>query len=95
MNTILTSEEKYELRRMHRSIKNRRDADKIKAVLMFADGYTLSEIAKVLLIDNDTVQTWINAYKNNTSIDSLFETNYVAYQGKLSKEEMVKVDAMW
>jgi hypothetical protein len=35
---------------------------------MFADGYTLSEIAKVLLIDNDTVQTWINAYKNNTIV---------------------------
>lgn len=92
MNIPLTSEERYELKRRHRKTKDRQDADKIKAVLMFSDGYTASEIAGVLLLDDDTIRAWISSYEKATGADSWLEKNYLAYQGKLSKEEEVKVE---
>lgn len=94
MTLPLTDEEKYELKRLHRRTKkNVHDADKIKAILMFSDGYTASEIASVLLLDDDTVRTWIKTYEGSPDSGSWLEKNYLAYQGKLSKEEEAEVDA--
>lgn len=87
MNIPLSNKEKYDLKKMHRQTKNRRDADKIKAVLMFSDGYTATEIAKVLLLDDDTVRAWISYYKEKENVEEWLMMNYVAYTGKLSKEE--------
>lgn len=93
MNIELTTEEKYELKRRHRRTKNNvRDADKIKAILMFSDGYTASEIAGVLLLDDDTIRSWISSYEKASNTDSWLLKNYLAYQGKLSKEEELKVE---
>lgn len=93
MNTNLTLEKKQELKRRHRQTKDRRDADKIKAILLFADGYTSGEIAKILLLDEDTIRVFIKSYEGGSTVDSWLEKNYLAYRGKLSKEEEVKVDA--
>lgn len=92
MNISLTVKEKYDLKRMHRKTKNRQDADKIKAILMFSDGYTATEIAEILLLDDDTVRMWIKLYEEKENIDSWLEKNYLAYTGKLSKEEELKVE---
>lgn len=93
MNIPLTIKEKYDLKRLHRKTKNRQDADKIKAVLMFSDGYTAIEIAKILLLDDDTVRMWIKSYEEKENVDFWLEKNYLAYTGKLSKEEEAKVKA--
>lgn len=94
MNIKLTTEERYELKRRHRRTKNNvHDADKIKAVLMFSDGYTASEIAGILLLDDDTIRGWISSYEKVETLDSWLEKNYLAYQGKLNKKEEVKVEA--
>lgn len=93
MHITLTVAEKSELKRRHRAMKNRHDPDKIKAILMFSDGYTASEIGKVLLLDEDTVRSWLKSYEGGGSVDSLLEKNYLAYQGKLTKEEESKISA--
>ena len=92
MNFPLTTKEKYDLKKLHRSIKDRKDADKIKSILMFSDGYTAIEIAKILLIDDDTVRAWIGFYEKCENVDTWLETKYIAYSGKLTKEEELKVD---
>lgn len=92
MNALLTAKEKYDLKRMHRKTKNRQDADKIKAILMFSDGYTATEIAEVLLLDDDTVRTWIKSYWEKENLYSWLDKNYVVYAGKLSKEEELEVE---
>lgn len=92
MNIPLSTKEKYDLKRRHRHTKNRQDADKIKAILMFSDGYTATEIATVLLLDDDTIRTWIGFYKQKENVDKWLEKNYLAYQGKLNKEEESKVE---
>lgn len=92
MNIPLTSEEKLKLKLRHRKLKDRRDADKIKAILMFSDGYTASEIAGVLLLDDDTIRGWISSYERAEGTDSWLEKNYLAYTGKLTVEEELKVE---
>ncbi len=92
MNIPLSTKEKYDLKKMHRKTKNRHDADKIKAVLMFSDGYTATEIATVLLLDDDTVRTWIETYEKNENVETWLETKHIAYQGKLSEEEESRVE---
>ena len=93
MNTPLTLEEKRELRRKHRGTKDRRDADKIKAVFLFSDGYNSGEIAQILLLDEDTVHRFIKSYEGAADYDTWMEKNYLAYRGKLSGREEAKVDA--
>lgn len=92
MNTPLTIKEIYDLRKKHRSMKDRKEADKIKSILMFSDGYTAIEIAKILLIDDDTVRTWIKSYETSENIDEWLSSKYIGYSGKLTKEEEIKVD---
>ena len=87
MNIPLTDNNKAYLRKKHRKLRDRRDADKIKAVMMFSDGYAIAEISSVLILDDDTVRTWIKAYEDGEDVDKWLVTNYVAYQGKLSEEE--------
>jgi len=93
MNIPLSKNEKLDLRIKHRQTKDRHTADKIKAILMFSDGYTANEIAVVLLWDDDTVRTWIESYKKKGSVDEWLKMNFVAYQGKLNKEEESKLEA--
>ena len=73
MNRKLTPPEQYDLRKRHRHTKDRRDADKIKAVLMFSDGYTPVEIAEMLLMDEGTVHSWVKSYEEAENVESWLE----------------------
>lgn len=46
----LTSVEREELKFYHKSERDKRICDRIKAVLMYDDGYSIGEISKVLLV---------------------------------------------
>jgi len=58
----LTTEERRLLIHRHRRERNRKVCDRIKAVLMYDDGYSYSEIARVLLIDDETVRRHLMDY---------------------------------
>lgn len=58
----LTTEERSLLKLRHRREKNRKVCDRIKAVLMHDDGYSYSEIARVLLIDDETIRRHVMDY---------------------------------
>jgi transposase len=92
MKTNFTPEQRQELKQMHRKTKSRHDADKIKAILLFDDNYSPIDIANILLMDDETIRTWIKAYEAADTMEIWLERNYLAYQGKLNKEEMAKVD---
>jgi hypothetical protein len=49
MSKFLSSEEQQELKQRHRKEKDRRTADRIKAVLMSNNGWSFREISKILL----------------------------------------------
>jgi len=93
MKTNFTPEQKKGLRQIHRSTKNRKDADRIKAILLFDEGYTPVEIAHILLMDDETIRTWISAYEASDNMEDWMKRNYLAYRGKLSEEEEAEVEA--
>ena len=68
MKITLSQEEKQALEIKHRQEKNHRNADRIKAILLRDEGWSLSEISQALRVHNDTVFRYISDYLNNDNL---------------------------
>jgi transposase len=62
MQRKLTSDERIDLLQRHKKERDGRIRDRIKAVLAFDDGYTYSEIGRILLLDDETIRRHIKTY---------------------------------
>jgi transposase len=62
MEKILTPKEREKLLYRHRKERDKRICDRIKAVLAYDDGYSYSEIAHILLLDDETIRRHIDEY---------------------------------
>lgn len=62
MERKLSSKERTHLITAHRNERNGKVRDRIKAVLAYDDGYSYSEIAKILLLDDETIRRHIRDY---------------------------------
>jgi transposase len=89
MSDFLSSDEIKSLKALHRS-SNRKQADKIKAILMLDQGYEYSEIAKILLIDMSTVWRWYETYVS-FGISGLLKDNYTGGTSKLTEPQQTKL----
>ena len=63
MAKFLTNEERGELVTLHRKERDRKTADRIKAVLCADEGMSYPEIAHVLLLDEQTISRQVREYK--------------------------------
>jgi transposase len=81
---FLTEEEKSDLKVRHRSEKDGKARDRIKAVLLSDKGWSCDEIAAVLLIDDWTVRDHINAYKKSKKLTNAHSTGRPS---KFTKEQ--------
>lgn len=79
----LTETEKSELKSRHKVERDRRVCDRIKAVLMYDDGYTLDEIAKVLLLSREGIRKHLIDYHEDNKLDTQNGGNY----SKLNSEQ--------
>lgn len=68
MELKLTAKERQNLIQRHRKERNKRVCDRIKAVLAYDDGYSYSEIAKILLLDDETIRRHIEDYLNKKKL---------------------------
>lgn len=62
MDRKLTITERKDLIARHRKEMDGRVRDRIKAVLAYDDGYTYAEIAKILLLDDETIRRHVDDY---------------------------------
>lgn len=62
MERKLCPAERVELEARHKRERDGRIRDRIKAVLAYDDGYSYSEIAKILLLDDDTIRRHVQGY---------------------------------
>jgi transposase len=60
---FLTNQEREQLKFQHRRERDGRIRDRIKAVLLYDDGWTPQDIARVLLISDEAVRNHLNEYK--------------------------------
>jgi len=91
MPNFLTNEQVQVLRQAHRTIRDKKLADRIKAVLSLNAGYEYSEIAKILLLDEVTLHRYVKSFKEK-GIDGLLECHYTGGQTKLTyiQEQVLK-----
>jgi len=92
MEGFLSESDRAALRQAHRTISNRKIADRIKAVLMFDEGWNASQIAHVLLLDQTTIRRHLKLFEDE-GIDGLMEFQYRGSQGKLRSSQEEKLSA--
>ncbi|MBX3709085.1 MAG: helix-turn-helix domain-containing protein [Gammaproteobacteria bacterium] len=63
MEKIFTARKREKLIQHHRKERDKRICDRIKAVLAYDDGYSYSEIARILLLDDETIRRHIEDYQ--------------------------------
>ena len=81
-----------ELRAAHRRTRDKREADRIKAVVLLASGRTAEDVAEALLIDPNTVRNHFKRYQQG----GLSGLLHVAYRGsdcELSEADLGVLDA--
>jgi transposase len=72
----LTINEKEELRIHHKKERDGRVRDRIKAVLMYDDGYSFAEIAKVLLLSDEGIRKHLIDYHGQAKLKPENGGNY-------------------
>lgn len=85
----LTAEQIAELRVAHMKEKEKRRADKIKAVILLGNGWTLKQVSEALLLSEDTLSEYVRRYKAG-GIKKLLKT---IYMGRISI--LNDVDKSW
>ena len=62
MDKFLSKKQRQELIDDHRVEHNRRFADRIKSILLLDQGYSFTDVASILLLDETTVRRYKKSY---------------------------------
>lgn len=83
----LTAQERKELIKLEKLIPHKGVSTRIKIILALDLGYTITEIAKLFLLDEDTVTKWKKLYGKSRYLSDWLGTKNTGYQGRLTKEQ--------
>ena len=87
----LPAEKLAELRTAHRGTRDKREADRIKAVVLLATGWTAEEVAEVLQVDANTVRNHFKRYREG-GIPALRDIAFRGSACSLDEEELALLD---
>jgi transposase len=87
----LTAKEIQELKLAHRTVKEKRAADRIKTIYLLGTGWTQKEVCEALLLDESTLRHYVKRYKEG-GIKKLVSNHYLGGEAKLSAEELGQLD---
>ncbi len=92
MANFLTEDQIKVLRLAHRTIRDKKLADRIKSILMLHHGFTYQQISQALLLDEVTLRRYVKQFQNK-GIDGLLECRYAGGQTRLTtnQEQMLKI----
>jgi len=71
----LTSAEIISLKQAHRACKDKRAADRIKAVYSLGVGYSVEEVVDILMLDKETLRNYVKRYQSG-GIKALIAEHY-------------------
>ncbi|WKZ19205.1 MAG: IS630 family transposase [Candidatus Jettenia sp. CY-1] len=86
MRDFLSLEQTKELRTVHKKERSRRNADRIRAILLLDSGWTCEQVAEVLLLDDQTIRNYEATYRSK-GIDGLLFDNYIGCIAKLTADQ--------
>jgi transposase len=87
----LSKEKIAELEKLHRGLRDKRQADRIKAVIALAKGWSAADIAEILLLDEKTSRHYFEVYQQDGS-RTLLEDNYSGAEPKLDVHQMSELE---
>ena len=88
----LPAEELEDLRAAHRRTRDKREADRIKAVVLLATDWRAEEVAEVLQVDPNTVRNHFRRYRQG-GIEALGNTAFRGSACALDEEQLAILDA--
>lgn len=87
----LSKKEIAKLEQTHRSLRDRRQADRVKAVIALSKGWSAAQIAEILLFDEKTSRHYFDRYQQG-GIDALLDDNYDGAAPKLDARQLKELD---
>ena len=82
----LTETERIEYKRQHKACKDKKQADRIKAILLLDRDFALKQVSEILLIDENTIINWKDRFFEKKDDNDWLKDNYSDYNGRLTKE---------
>ncbi len=71
-----------ELRAAHRAALNVREAYRLNAVILLAEGWTAAQVGQALLLDPDSVRTYFKRYQQG-GLDELLRLSFIGSEALL------------
>jgi len=88
----LTSAEIIALKQAHRACKDKRAADRIKAVYSLGVGFSVEDVVDILMLDEETLRNYVKRYQSG-GIKALIADHYQGSVSKLSAIQLNELNA--
>ncbi|PJD94133.1 MAG: IS630 family transposase [Legionella sp.] len=93
MNKLtLTVAEIIALKQAHRACKDKRAADRIKAIYSLGTGFSVEDVVKILMLDDETLRNYVKRYQTG-GINALITDHYMGSFSKLSAVQLLELNA--
>lgn len=87
----LSKEKIAELEKLHRSLRDKHQADRVKAVIALSKGWSAAQVAQILLFDEKTSRHYFERYQQG-SLQALLDDNYSGAEPKLNAHQMSELE---
>lgn len=91
MSGFLSDNQKREYKQLHKKCKERWNADRIKCILALDKGYSIGEIAEILMREESTVWRWKEDFEEG-GIEQLLKNDYKGKECCLSEEQQKELE---
>ncbi|MDR1479357.1 MAG: transposase [Planctomycetaceae bacterium] len=85
-NYQLSSRQIASLKALHRTLRDRKEADRVKAVVLLGSGWSVSTVAEAIMLDANTVRSYFDKYVHGGE-EELLESNYAGRQLMLTTKQ--------
>jgi len=90
-NYTLSKEIIAELEKIHRSLRDKRQADRVKAIIALSKGWSAAQVAEILLFDEKTSRHYFERYQKD-GLEALLADNYSGAEPRLNEHQMKELD---
>jgi len=83
-----------ELEQKHRKLRDKRQADRVKAVIALSKGWSAASISEILLFDEKTSRNYFNRYQQG-GLAALLEDEHAGATAKLTERQIRPSKRIW
>ena len=87
----LSKEKIAELEKLHCSLRDKHQADRVKAVIALSKGWSAVQVAEILLFDEKTSRHYFERYQKG-GLQILLDDNYSGAEPKLNAHQMSELE---